>query len=142
LQVGATVYDKKYEPAEPGVLSSTWGGGARIDMAAGTKIIEIIIRDKLLTNCQKIGNMILKNFVDTVGINGLVDARGIGLMIGLEFDTRTTRDYIVNQLFKKRLLVLPSGTKSIRIMPPLIIKEEEAAKGAFLICDAINRCVK
>ena len=35
LQVGATVYDKRYEPTESGVLSSTWGGGSRIDMAVG-----------------------------------------------------------------------------------------------------------
>jgi len=138
LQVGATVYDKKYDPTEPGVLSSTWGGGSRIDMAIGTKIIEIILKNNLLSNSQKIGNMLLKNFVDFVGINGLIDARGIGLMIGLEFDTKMTRDVIVNRLFKKGLLVLPAGMKSIRIMPPLIINEEEAAKGISLINDTIN----
>ena len=138
LQVGAAVYDKKHEPHESGVLSSTWGGGSRIDMAVGTKIIEIIIRDKLLSNSQKIGDLILKNFVEIVGINGLIDARGIGLMIGLEFDTKKTRDWIVKRLFKKRLLVLPAGMKSIRIMPPLIINDEEAEKGVSLICDIIN----
>jgi 4-aminobutyrate aminotransferase len=138
LQVGATVYDKKYEPTESGVLSSTWGGGSRIDMAIGTKIIEIILSNHLLSNSQKIGDKLLKNFVDIVGINGLIDARGIGLMIGLEFDTKTTRDVIVKRLFKKGLLVLPAGMKSIRIMPPLIIKEEEAAKGVSLINDTIN----
>ncbi len=138
LQVGATVYDKKYEPTESGVLSSTWGGGSRIDMAIGTKIIEIILKNNLLYNSQKIGDKLLKNFVDIVGINGLIDARGIGLMIGLEFDTKTTRDVIVNRLFKKGLLVLPAGMKSIRIMPPLIINEEEAAKGVSLINDTIN----
>ena len=138
LQVGATVYDKKYEPTESGVLSSTWGGGSRIDMAVGTKIIEIIQRNDLLSNSQKIGEKLLKNFVDIVGINGLIDARGIGLMIGLEFDTKTTRDVIVNRLFKKGLLVLPAGMKSIRIMPPLIINEEEAAKGVLLINDTLN----
>ena len=138
LQVGATVYDKKYEPTESGVLSSTWGGGSRIDMAVGTKIIEIIQRNDLLSNSQKIGEKLLKNFVDIVGINGLIDARGIGLMIGLEFDTKTTRDVIVNRLFKKGLLVLPAGMKSIRIMPPLIINEEDAAKGVLLINDTIN----
>jgi 4-aminobutyrate aminotransferase len=138
LQVGATVYDKEYEPTESGVLSSTWGGGSRLDMAVGTKIIEIILRNDLLSNSQKIGEKLLKNFVDIVGINGLIDARGIGLMIGLEFDTKTTRDVIVNRLFKKGLLVLPAGMKSIRIMPPLIINEEEAAKGVLLINDTIN----
>jgi 4-aminobutyrate aminotransferase len=138
LQVGATVYDKKYEPTESGVLSSTWGGGSRIDMAVGTKIIEIIQRNDLLSNSQKIGEKLLKNFVDIVGINGLIDARGIGLMIGLEFDTKTTRDVIVNRLFKKGLLVLPAGMKSIRIMPPLIINEEDAANGALLINETIR----
>jgi 4-aminobutyrate aminotransferase len=142
LQVGATVYDKRYEPTESGVLSSTWGGGSRIDMAVGTKIIEIIQRNDLLSNSQKIGEKLLKNFVDIVGINGLIDARGIGLMIGLEFDTKITRDVIVNRLFKKGLLVLPAGMKSIRIMPPLIINEEEAAKGVLLINDALNEYSK
>ena len=59
-------------------------------------------------------------------------------MIGLEFDTRATRDNIVNRLFKKGLLVLPAGIKSIRIMPPLIINEEEATKGISTINDTIN----
>jgi len=138
LQVGATVYDKGYDPPEPGVLSSTWGGGSRIDMAIGTKIIEIILKNNLLSNSQKIGDVLLKNFVDIVGINGLIDARGIGLMIGLEFDTKVTRDFIVNSLFKKGLLILPAGMKSIRIMPPLIINEEEAMKGFSLISDTIH----
>jgi 4-aminobutyrate aminotransferase len=139
LQVGATVYDKKYEPDESGVLSSTWGGGSRIDMAIGSKIIEIIIKNKLLLNSHKIGEILIKNFVDHIGINGLIDVRGIGLMIGLEFDTKMTRDNIIKRLFKKCLLVLPSGTKSIRIMPPLIINEEGAAKGISLINDTLRQ---
>jgi acetylornithine/succinyldiaminopimelate/putrescine aminotransferase len=60
-------------------------------------------------------------------------------MIGLEFDTRMTRDSIVNRLFRKRLLVLPAGIKSIRIMPPLIINEEDAAKGISLINDTLRQ---
>jgi 4-aminobutyrate aminotransferase len=139
LQVGATVYDKKYEPNESGVLSSTWGGGSRIDMAIGSKIIESIIKNKLLLNSHKIGEILIKNFVDHVGVNGLIDVRGIGLMIGLEFDTKITRDTIVKKLFKKRLLVLPAGIKSIRIMPPLIINDEEAAKGISLINDTLRQ---
>lgn len=138
LQVGATVYDKEYEPDESGVLSSTWGGGDRIEMAVGTKIIDIIIKDGLLSNSLMIGNMLLKHFIDMIGNKGLIDVRGIGLMIGLEFDTSAVRDYVVNRLFKRGLLVLPAGIKSIRIMPPLIINEDEAAKGVALISDTLN----
>jgi 4-aminobutyrate aminotransferase len=139
LQVGATVYDKKYDPNETGVLSSTWGGGSRIDMAIGSKIIEIITKNRLLLNSQKIGEMLIRNFIDLIGIHGLIDVRGIGLMIGLEFDTKMTRDNIVKRLFKKRLLVLPAGIKSVRIMPPLIINEDEATKGISLINEVLEQ---
>lgn len=91
-----------------------------------------------MSHSQKIGNILLENFVDLVGINVVIDARSIGLMIGLEFDTRTTRDDIVKRLFKKGLLVLSAEIKSIRIMPPLIINEEEAMKGISTINDTIN----
>ena len=138
LQVGATVYDKKYDPNETGVLSSTWGGGSRIDMAIGSMIIEIITKNRLLSNSLRIGEMLKKYFIDLIGVNGLIDVRGIGLMIGLEFDTKMTRDNIVKRLFKKHLLVLPAGMKSIRIMPPLIINEDDATKGISLINDALR----
>ena len=138
LQVGAIIYDKKYDLTESGVLSSTWGGGSRIDMAVGTKIIEVILKDSLLSNSQKIGDSLLKNCVDIVGTKGVIDARGIGLMIGIEFDTKIRRDSIVERLFKKGLLVLPAGKKSIRIMPPLIINEEEAARGVSLINNTVK----
>ncbi len=50
LQVGATIYSKKLEPKDRSTLSSTWGGGSRIDMAIGTRTIQVIKRDKLLEN--------------------------------------------------------------------------------------------
>lgn len=50
LQVGVTAYDKIFDPVERGVLSSTWGAGSRIDMAVGTKIIDVINHDRLLSN--------------------------------------------------------------------------------------------
>ncbi|MGE5685326.1 MAG: aminotransferase class III-fold pyridoxal phosphate-dependent enzyme [Nitrososphaerota archaeon] len=83
--------------------------------------------------------MLKKHFVDLIGVNGLIDVIGIGLMIGLEFDTKMTRDNIVKRLFKKRLLVLPAGIKSIRIMPPLIIDKDDAMKGLSLIDNALKQ---
>jgi 4-aminobutyrate aminotransferase len=35
----------------------------------------------------------------------------------------------MNRLFKNKLLVIPSGVKTIRILPPLVITEEEISKG-------------
>jgi 4-aminobutyrate aminotransferase len=49
LQVGATAYDKIFDPIERGVPSSTWAAGSRIDMIVGTKIIDVINRE---TSCK------------------------------------------------------------------------------------------
>lgn len=130
LQVGAVVFDKKLEPLQKGVLSSTWGGGNRIDMAIGLKIIDIISRDKLLEKVNKNGKFLKKCLMELKNVNDkIIDVRGIGLMLGVEFHTTKDRNKVINELFKNKLLVLPSGVKTIRILPPLIITKQDIGKG-------------
>ena len=130
LQVGAVVFDKKFEPNQQGVLSSTWGGGDRIDMAIGIKTIEIISRDKLLEKVNKNGNFLKQCLTELKNVNDtIIDVRGIGLMVGVEFHKTEDRNKVINKLFKNKLLVIPSGIKTIRILPPLIITKQEISKG-------------
>ena len=142
LQVGAVVYDKLFDPDEPGVLSSTWGAGSRIDMAVGCKIIETIESQGLLRNAQKQGENLLRGLGELVGSGDVIDVRGIGLMIGIELNQKSTRDRIVRILFKNGLLVLPAGKRSIRIMPPLIITGDEIDNGLSILHDAFGRRIK
>jgi len=142
LQVGAVVYDRLFDPDEPGVLSSTWGAGNRIDMAVGCKVIETIESKSLLKNAQKQGENLLRGLRELVGIGDVIDVRGIGLMIGIELNQKSTRDRIVRILFKNGLLVLPSGKRSIRIMPPLIITKNEIDNGLSILHDAFGRIIK
>ncbi|HVD37040.1 MAG TPA: aminotransferase class III-fold pyridoxal phosphate-dependent enzyme, partial [Nitrososphaeraceae archaeon] len=136
------VYDKLFDPDEPGVLSSTWGAGSRIDMAVGCKIIEAIESQGLLRNAQKQGENLLRGLGELVGSGDVIDVRGIGLMIGIELNQKSTRDRIVRILFKNGLLVLPAGKRSIRIMPPLIITADEIDNGLSILHDAFGRRIK
>lgn len=68
----------------------------------------------------------------------LGDVRGRGLMIGLDFGTQEEerpdlRDKAVELAFTKGLLLLPAGPSALRIAPPLILKEEEAAMGLEIL---------
>ena len=130
LQLGAVVFDKKFEPSKPGVLSSTWGGGSRIDMAIGIKTIDIIYNGKILEKVNKSGNYLKKRLNELRNIHNIImDVRGLGLMLGVEFHKKEIRNKVITRLFKNKLLVLPSGVKTIRILPPLVISEEEISKG-------------
>jgi 4-aminobutyrate aminotransferase len=134
LQVGMAAYDVKLEPDEQGALSSTWGGGSRIDMAVGSKIIEVIKKDKLLHNASVMGEKLRRGLDELCQKNnGLVGVRGLGLMIGIEFDTKQSRDAKLMQAFKRGLLLLPAGQKAMRVIPPLVITEEEVNEGLELM---------
>ena len=137
LQVGATAYDKIFDPIERGVLSSTWGAGSRIDMVVGTKIIDVINRKRLLANATTMGNILKKGLNEMVEKNGIIGVRGIGLMIGIEFDTKERRDNKLIGLFKQGLLLLPAGQKAMRVIPPLTITEEEIQEGLAIMNEVL-----
>ena len=135
LQVGMSAYDPKFEPCEQGALSSTWGGGARIDMAVGAATIETIEKEKLLQNANAMGERLMKGIAE-ISHNekaGITRFRGLGLMIGLEFDSKTRRDQLLTKAFKKGLLLLPAGQKAMRVIPPLVINAEEIDEGIELM---------
>ena len=136
LQVGTAAFDKKLEPTEKGAISSTWGGGARIDMAVGAKTIDVIKQERLLENATKMGQILKNGITEIVGKNGITDVRGIGLMIGVECETKEKRDSVLNNLFKNGLLMLGAGQKAIRIIPPLIINEEQISEGISIMHQA------
>jgi 4-aminobutyrate aminotransferase-like enzyme len=50
-------------------------------------------------------------------------------MLGVEFNKKEIRNDVIQRLFKNKLLVIPSGVKTIRIFPPLVITDEEISKG-------------
>jgi 4-aminobutyrate aminotransferase len=129
LQVGAAAFRPDFDPGQQGVLSSTWGGGSRIDMAVGAAVIDAIKRDRLLDNAARMGDRLKKGLQELGGRGGLADVRGIGLMVGIEFDTKENRDAALSQMFKKGLLMLPAGQKAMRAIPPLIVTEEEIDEG-------------
>ena len=138
LQVGATLFDVKYDPHERGVKSSTWGGGHRIDMAVGATVIEVIKRDRLLDNAKKMGNMLLKRLAEFVGKHGMIDTRGLGLMIGVEYESKEKRDQVLQNAFKNGLILLPAGEKAMRVIPPLIITEKEIGEGIEILSKSVR----
>jgi len=138
LQVGMAAYDGRLDPGEQGALSSTWGGGGRIDMAVGAKIIEVIKKDRLLDNAAAMGAKLKKGLQELAGKGGLADVRGLGLMIGIEFDSRQNRDERLVKAFKKGLLLLPAGQKAMRVIPPLTVTEEEVQEGLELMSQVLS----
>lgn len=138
LCVGATITSKKYEAPGPGPVGSTWGGGHLVDLAVGLKVIEIIEKENLLKNAERMGEYFKKRMNELSAKYTIKDIRGLGLMVGFDLEKEGQNKKIVKEAFKRQMLAITCGYKGMRIAPPLNITEEEADKGL----DILEKCLK
>jgi len=65
------------------------------------------------------------------------DVRGIGLMVGVEFDSHEHAAAAEWASFQRGVLVLEAGMTVVRLAPPLVITAEEVAIGVKLFGEAV-----
>jgi len=105
---------------EPGDHGGTFGGNP-LATAAGLAVFDAMEKEHLVENSEKMGNYITEKLE---GSSGIKEIRHRGLMIGI--DTEKSAKEIRQRLFEKKILVGAVGDKTLRVLPPLIIKEKEA----------------
>ena len=135
LQVGATLTVDKYNPKEQGAVSSTWGGGQRIDLAVGLKMLEIIEGRNLMRNATIQGEYLLKRLKELHAKypDKIKNARGLGLIIAFDVESEATKKAFEEKAFQKGLILMGCGHNSIRITPPLIIEKQQIDEGLEIL---------
>jgi 4-aminobutyrate aminotransferase-like enzyme len=132
--------------SNPSSSSSSYGGNP-LASAAGLASLEIILKEELAKNAERVGEAMLSRLgslqekYEVVG-----DVRGKGLMIGLDLvrdrktkepvDKPVTRDLYEECL--RRGLIAMSYTTPIRINPPLVISQETALAGLDILDEALG----
>jgi acetylornithine/N-succinyldiaminopimelate aminotransferase len=110
----------------PGDHGSTFGGNP-VSCAAACAVVEAV-DDELLGRIRMLGQALLEG---AVRLPGVVEARGRGLLVGLELD-RAAAD-VVDAARERGLLVLTAGENVVRLAPPLTVgaAEVEEALGVL-----------
>ncbi|OYR38969.1 aspartate aminotransferase family protein [Halorubrum sp. Ib24] len=137
LRVGATISRSEVFPSEKNRLGSTFGGGDLLGSMMGAFTLEAIEEHDLLDNATRRGRQARELLRDDAP-DTVVDVRGKGLMLAVEFDTAERRSAVVEASLDRGLLTLGCGTKTIRLLPPLDATEREIALGTGLFLDAID----
>lgn len=131
---------------EPGSHGSTYGGNP-VAAVSALATLQVIEREGILAQAADTGEYIMDALVEMMGRHESIgDIRGRGMMIGLEFvkdrisKERATalRDDIIQTAFNNGLLVIPCGTNSIRITPPLNISRPLVEEGLHIFEDALT----
>ncbi len=109
-----------------GEHSSTFGGNP-ISCAAGTAALEAITEDGLIENSEKMGKLFREGLEKLKEKHSMIrEIRGKGLMIGIEMKFEV-KDILMG-LIKKGVLMLYSGRNILRILPPLVISENDVTQ--------------
>jgi acetylornithine/N-succinyldiaminopimelate aminotransferase len=108
----------------PGKHGSTFGGNP-FASAVGISVLNTIEKEKVLDNAVEMGNYLLNKLKTTLSKHsGVVNVRGQGLMIGVELDKPCMELQTIG--LKNKILFNITANKVVRLLPPLIINQEEA----------------
>jgi acetylornithine/LysW-gamma-L-lysine aminotransferase len=109
-----------------GEHSSTFGGNP-LSCAAGTATLQALTQDGLIDNAAKVGKIFIDGLEKLRQKHSIVrEVRGKGLMIGIEMKFEV-RDILFDAI-KEGVLLLYSGRNILRLLPPLVITQDEINK--------------
>ncbi len=121
---------------QPGNHGSTFGGNP-LAMRAGVETLTIMEEDGLLANAIEVGALLKTALQDGLaGVNGVVELRGQGLMIGIELDRSCGT--LMAQAAAAGLLISVTADRVIRLVPALILSPAEAEEIASILCPLIK----
>jgi len=148
LPAGAAIAKAEVMDWDPGAHEGTLNGGPVI-MEAAKAVLNVLDEEKLVENAEKMGKYLKQQLEVLQGkYPAIADIRGLGLMVGIEFveaDGKTPakelRNKLIDAAFRKGLLLLGAGVSSIRLAPPLIVKEKEIDMAMNIIEDCLKELV-
>lgn len=109
---------------KPGNHGSTFGGNP-LACAAGLATLDAIADDRLMENAVQVGNEIRAGLAEALkGVDGVVEIRGKGLMIGVELDRPCGE--LVKRGLDAGLLINVTAERVVRLLPALVFTSVDA----------------
>jgi acetylornithine/N-succinyldiaminopimelate aminotransferase len=123
----------------PGNHGTTFGGNP-LAMRAGVETLRIMEEEGLLANAAKVGAALKagleRELAGAMADGGVVEIRGQGLMLGIEL-ARPCGE-ILNRAAEAGLMLSVTADKVVRLVPPLILSEAEAAQIVAILAPLIK----
>ncbi|MEH6458174.1 MAG: aspartate aminotransferase family protein [Cocleimonas sp.] len=115
---------KASEILSAGTHGSTFGGNPLVTRVA-LEVLDIIEKQNLVENAKNMGDYLVQQFEEQFAdVEGVKHIRGLGLMIGIELDRDCGE--LVKAALDNKLLINVTAGKVIRLLPPIIITQDQA----------------
>jgi acetylornithine/N-succinyldiaminopimelate aminotransferase len=135
LPIGAVLVNSKLQNVlSKGDHGSTFGGNP-LAAAAALEVVKTISEGTMLNNIEAKGTYI-KEKLESLHNNKIVEIRGKGLMLGVELNCEVKG--ILSKCIQNGVLFLSAGKNVIRMLPPFIISYEEIDEALNKLSEALN----
>ena len=134
---------------ERGSHGNTYGGNA-LACAAAYQVLSLV-EEELAANAAQVGAYLKEGLEELQGrYQQIGDVRGRGLMVGVEFvkdrhtlePARALSHELMEQAFKRGLLLLTCGTSTVRFCPPLTISQAQVDQGLTIFEAALQASLR
>jgi acetylornithine/N-succinyldiaminopimelate aminotransferase len=121
-----------------GTHGSTFGGNP-LAMAAGHAVLDVILEDGFLERVRHTSLLLkqklaaIKDRYPTI----VAEVRGEGLLVGLRAVVPSSQ--LVDELRAEKMIVVAAGDNVVRLLPPLIVSEDEIAEAVARLDRACAR---
>ena len=122
----------------PGSHGTTFGGHPVSCAAAYAEVGELLDRD-LAGNAKKMGDYFSEKLAKMPHVK---EVRHQGLLVGVEFDDAVSGVEVKHACLDRKLLITAIGAHTIRMVPPLIVNEEQCDKAVEIITEAVEAVAK
>jgi acetylornithine/LysW-gamma-L-lysine aminotransferase len=134
VPMGAVIWREALGTLPAGIHGSTFGGNP-LACAASRAVVRVMERDNLPARAARLGDKLLTD-LRTIRNPLIREVRGRGLMVGVELRRRATQ--VLRALMGHGVLAMPAGSTVVRLLPPLVIEEEQLAQVVEAMAQALS----
>jgi acetylornithine/N-succinyldiaminopimelate aminotransferase len=123
-----------------GTHGSTFGGNP-LAMAMGNAVLDVVLEPGFLAHVRRMGLLFKQRLAEVRDRHPrvLAEIRGEGLLIGLRIDADVPAGEMVDALRAEKVIVPAAGDNVVRLLPPLVISEQEVFEAVDRVARAASR---
>jgi acetylornithine/N-succinyldiaminopimelate aminotransferase len=124
-----------------GTHGSTFGGNP-LAMAAGNAVLDVMLAPGFLEGVRRTALVFKQKLAEIKDLypSVIAEVRGEGLLVGLR--AMVPNAELVDELRAEKTIVAAAGDNVVRLLPPLVVSEEEIAEAVRRIERACGRLAK
>lgn len=138
LPMGAVVMSECVGELPPLAHGSTFGGNP-LACAAGLAVLDVLQNSDLLERARRRGSDVIARLRENLPAEAVRDVRGRGFMIGVELRGKVAP--VLRELQAHGVLALPAGMTVLRLLPPLVISDDDLWQAVEAVEEVVSHAV-